>query len=266
MKDVFNYNETTAMLLIEEWKKYGVVAGFTTKGNGISNPPFDGLNLGLHVNDRREDVLENRRRTSAILSRDLAEWRCINQIHGDRIVDLTSGKTEDKQLQHDEPLIDAHGMVSGNSKDFLVTFYADCVPLYMIDVNKRYFGMAHAGWKGTVKGIGKRLVEQFQRLGSNLSDMHVAIGPSISQAHYEVNDAVAEQIPTEHSQVLMATKPGHYLLDLKTLNERIFVEAGIRANHILKTNYCTFEQDRLFYSYRRDDGKTGRMAAFLGVL
>ncbi|MBR7552807.1 peptidoglycan editing factor PgeF [Allobacillus sp. GCM10007491] len=266
MKDVFNYDESTAMLLIKEWEKYGVIAGFTTKNNGVSKPPFEGLNLGLHVNDHREDVMENRQIITNALNKDLIQWRCINQIHGDRIVDLTDRQMDDKQLQHDKPLLDADGMFSNDSNDFLVTYYADCVPLYVIDSKNHYFGMAHAGWKGTVKGIGKKLVETFQQKGSKLSDMHVAIGPSISQTHYEVNDAVAEQIPKEHAQILVATKPGHYLLDLKTLNERIFVEAGIRPDQILKTNYCTFEQEDLFYSYRRDQGKTGRMAAFLGVL
>ncbi len=265
MKDGFKYDQQRKLLFLDEWRKYGFVAGFTTRKNGFSQPPYDELNLGWHVPDDKADVLKNREKVADLLEHDLSEWRCIQQLHGDRIIDLA--KEDTQKAIHHEPEFEADGIFSKEPDDFLVTYYADCVPLYVIDPNTGYFGMAHAGWKGTVKEIGKKLVDQFLQKGSQLEDLHIGIGPSISQKHYEVNDVVADQIPPHHRErVLKPTTPGHYLLDLKTLNEELFLAAGIHPDRITKSRYCTFENNDLFFSYRRDQGKTGRMAAFIGVL
>src|SRR5699024_4992185 len=146
-------------------------------------------------------------------------------------------------------------------------FFADCVPLFFYDKRLNIVGIAHAGWKGTVKEIGAQMVKSFVQLGSQMEDLFVAIGPCISKMNYEVNDHVIKHIDENFvSKVVTDKGEGKYLLDLKQLNVEILLQNGVMRNNIDITTYCTYEHEQLFYSYRRDNGKTGRMLAFIGIV
>src|SRR5699024_8457813 len=129
----------------------------------------------------------------------------------------------------------------------------------------KYIGMAHAGWRGTVSGIGQQMVETLQSLGVSKEDLLVCIGPCISREKYEVDETVIREIP-EHllKKVTKQKQNKKYLLDLKRLNSEILLQSGILRHNISMTNYCTHQNDDLFFSYRRDRGKTGRMIGYIG--
>ena len=129
-------------------------------------------------------------------------------------------------------------------------------------------GIAHAGWKGTVNGIAQDMIQNFQVKGIDASEILVAIGPSICENCYIVDDNVIKLIQNrlEGVEILPynVVSKGQYRLNLKECNREILKLAGVSPENILVTNFCTSCHSDLFYSHRRDQGKTGRMISFIG--
>ena len=148
----------------------------------------------------------------------------------------------------------------------LVTFYADCVPLYFVDPVKKAIGLAHSGWRGTVAGMGACMV-QFMRehFHSDPKDLIAAIGPSICVDCYEVSEEVAEQFREGFpEEVLQPGKAdGKYQLDLWKANESILLKAGILPEHLTVTDVCTCHNPEYLFSHRASHGQRGNLAAFL---
>ncbi|MDY0396306.1 peptidoglycan editing factor PgeF [Virgibacillus halophilus] len=144
-------------------------------------------------------------------------------------------------------------------------FFADCVPLFFLDPVSGLIGIAHAGWRGTVGRIAEKMVWKLTEYGATKSSLLAVIGPCISKANYEVDHQVISNI-SDKDQAIAATPlaNGRFLLDLKKLNAKILHDAGLPEKNIAVTNYCTFDDETLFFSHRRDQGKTGRMLAFIG--
>ena len=150
-----------------------------------------------------------------------------------------------------------------------MTFYADCVPLYMYDSVNRVIGLAHSGWKGTVADIGGKMVEKLNNVyGSNPSDIICAIGPSICRNCYEVDDVVIdrlkEQYKTEELDMLVEDKGnGKYQLDLHLACKINFINAGIPDENISLPDLCTCCNSNILYSHRARKGMRGNLAAVM---
>ncbi|WP_237706216.1 peptidoglycan editing factor PgeF [Ornithinibacillus scapharcae] len=264
---MFRHNDDVKLLFIDKWMEIepSLRVGFTTKNGGVSRGDFSTNNLGLHVSDNPQDVLTNRNVLSSHLTIPLEKWIAGEQVHKNsvQIVDFKDAGKGSTSV--DSALKEIDGLIT-NSKGILCTaFFADCVPLYFFDPVTGYIGIAHAGWKGTVGKIAEEMVRNFKELGSKLDDLFVAIGPCISKDNYEVDEYVKDQIQEEYrTQVLTPLGNKHYLLDLKQLNVEILVQSGVFRSNIDITNYCTFRDKELFFSHRRDNGKTGRMLGFIG--
>ncbi len=146
--------------------------------------------------------------------------------------------------------------------------YADCVPLYFLAPAHGMIGVAHAGWKGTVNGIARKMVEAWLNEGIKASEIFAVIGPSICSKCYVVDDYVMDLV--QNLLVDIDEKPynliseGQYQLDLKQLNALILQKSGIPNSQIDVTSYCTSCDHELFFSHRRDNGKTGRLMSFIG--
>jgi polyphenol oxidase len=254
-------------LHIENWQKRNpnLRAGFTTRNGGVSRPPFGTFNCGLHVNDRTETVIENRTLLAKELNMPLENWVTGEQVHGTNIKIIVDRDKGRGAKSYDNAIKGIDGLIT-NKKGILCTaFFADCVPLYFYDPVTEYIGIAHAGWKGTVNGIQEQMVQALKEVGVDTADLLVAIGPSISQEKYEVDDRVIEAISKEYRQKTVTPQDNQrYLLDLKQLNAEILLQSGVLRHNIEVTNYCTHQDEALFFSHRRDNGKTGRMLGFLG--
>ena len=258
---------TESTLELEDWQQLipGLKAGFTTRNSGLSAPPFDTLNLGLHVPDHSADVVANRRKLADIVQFPLGSWVSGEQTH-ETNVHLTAESDRGKgSTTYDTSLKQTDGLVT-NQKGILCTaFFADCVPIFFLDQSTGYIGIAHAGWKGTVSHIGQRMVETMQKAGADPADIRVTIGPSISHDVYEVDERVVSHIPQAFfEKTVTAQENNRFLLDLKQLNAEILLQQGILRHNIDITNYCTFRDDHLFFSHRRDQGETGRMLGYIG--
>jgi hypothetical protein len=248
-----------------------VKVGFSTRLGGVSRAPYDGLNLAFHVNDQTEDVVRNRQYLADILHFPLEAWTCAEQVHGDRVAVVTSAERGAGHVERATAIADTDALITNERGVWLASFYADCVPLYFFDPVQRVIGLAHAGWRGTAKQIGLRTVQKMSEyFGSRPSDMRAIIGPSIGPCCYEVDEQVANQvgqvvegIRTEGDpMVITRTNHGTCTLNLKRANQFIMMKAGISMHHIEISEWCTSCRTDLFFSHRKEQGKTGRMISW----
>ncbi|GGA83997.1 peptidoglycan editing factor PgeF [Ornithinibacillus halotolerans] len=266
MEDILQLN-VNDLLLINKWKELNpnLQVGFTTRNGGNSKGDFESNNFGLHVSDDYKDVIANRRKLAETLTIPLDKWVAAEQIHSNKVYHVHVADAGRGSITIDSSIKGIDGLITKEKGILCTAFFADCVPLFFFDPHTEYIGIAHAGWQGSVKRIAEEMTKQFVKLGSNLEDILVVVGPCITYSNYEIDHFVFEQIPDDfRNQVTEPTNNNHYLLDLKQLNVEILVQSGIIRSNIDVTKYCTFRDNNLFFSHRRDNGKTGRMLGFIG--
>lgn len=269
MSEVFIVSKDESYLHIEKWQKLDsrLKVGFTTRIGGCSKPPYDAFNLGLHVPDNHQHVIENRQNLAHKLDVSLAYWVSGEQIHDTNIKVVDKNDRGKGAISYQSSLSKIDGLITQDEGILCTAFFADCVPLYFFDPVSHHIGIAHAGWKGTVQHIASKMVHKLVELGVELPHLRVAIGPCISQEKYEVDDAVISQINKKYqTKSVVFLGENRYLLDLKQLNVEILLQSGVLRNNIEITNYCTFTDYDKFFSHRRDQGKTGRMLGFIGYV
>ncbi|MFS0639149.1 peptidoglycan editing factor PgeF [Mesobacillus foraminis] len=255
---------------IESWMEQssGLLAGFSTKNGGISNGDYSGLNFGFHVGDAEKAVCGNRVLFSEKVDFPLTCWIGAEQTHEVYIQKVSKADRGRGANNYHTSFKATDGFYTSDKGTLLTLCFADCVPLYFFDVKAGIIGLAHAGWKGTVAGIGKEMISLFVKNGSSLENISVVIGPSICKECYIVDRKVIDL--AEKILVGVEKKPynqiseGQYSLDLKETNKLILMSAGIKEDNILPTNLCTSCNSNHFYSHRKDGGNTGRMIAFIG--
>lgn len=267
MSDIFKQAADKSYLFIDKWQKQHqqLQVGFTMKNGGCSTPPFATFNMGLHVDDHYEDVINNRKRLAEKLQFPLSLWVSGEQTHHNE-VHVVERKDKGKgSVAYDTSLKGIDGLITKEKGVLCTAFFADCVPLFFFDPVTAYLGIAHAGWRGTVGKIAEEMVKKFIELGTQIENLQVVIGPCISQKQYEVNDFVIQHIPKVlQKNAVIAKEEGSFLLDLKQLNMEILLQSGVLRHNIEVTNYCTFTDADSFFSHRRDHGQTGRMLGYIG--
>lgn len=246
-----------------------VRAVFTSRRGGVSKAPYNGLNLGLHVGDDPQAVLANRVLLAGVLDRPLESWVIGAQVHGNEVARVGREETGSGVRELASALADIDALVTATPGVTLVAFYADCVPLYLVDPVNRALGLAHAGWQGTVLKVGARTVARMvTEFGSRPADLLAAIGPAVGPCCYQVDarvaDAVREQLPSS-GEFLVPDSPYHWRLDLPRANYLGLLEAGLRPDHIVTAGICTCCRPETFFSYRASGGLTGRQAALLAL-
>ncbi len=268
MLEPFLHNHPS-YLHIDQWQKISphLKVGFTTRIGGESASPFDSLNMGLHVPDKIVDVVTNREKLASTLHAPMDTWVSGEQVHQTNIKMVNKEDRGKGATTYQSSIKEVDGLITNQSGLLCTAFFADCVPLFFFDPVSGYIGIAHAGWKGTVQHMAEKMVACFVRAGVKKSDLLVAVGPCISQPFYEVNHVVIDAIDEKYrGKSVIAKGNDQFLLDLKQLNVEILLQSGILRHNIDVTNYCTFKQQNLFFSHRRDNGKTGRMLGFLGYI
>ena len=166
---------------------------------------------------------------------------------------------------------DVDGMITNIPEICLVTFYADCVPLYFVDPVQKAIGLSHSGWRGTVGKIGKETIRKMEeQYGSDPKDILAAVGPSICMDCYEVSEDVIEEFEKVfdkkyRNSLFYRKENGKYQLNLWMANKIIFLEAGIPEENISMPNLCTCCNPEFLFSHRASHGKRGNLGAFLGI-
>lgn len=242
--------------------------GFSTKSGGVSQGKFATMNLTFSRGDEKAHVMENYRRMADTLDVDLEKMVLSYQTHTTNVRKVTL-EDAGKGIVRERDYTDIDGLITDVPGITLVTFYADCVPLYLLDPVHHAIGLSHSGWRGTVGRMGQVTLEAMKEAyGSLPEDMIVCIGPSICQDCYEVGEEVAEQFRTAFQkqyweELLLDKKNGKYQLDLWKANEIIFQEAGVKWENIAVTDICTHCNHEQLFSHRRTGNERGNLAAFL---
>lgn len=235
-----------------------LVHGFTTREKGVSSGNYSSLNMGLNTNDDVQNIYQNFDLVLKYLNGINSNKTFLtNQIHETEIKVITT-----QVSKHKYNIVKAtDGLITSLPGVNLMTFYADCVPIYAIDLRKKVIAVVHSGWKGTVKKISHKLIHKFVDIfNSQIEDLRFVIGPCISSCCFEVKWDVAKFFDHKfYKQV----DDEHYYLDLKKANKKLLLDKGIQDYQIEVSSYCTKCND-LFYSYR-ENKNTGRMAAIISI-
>ncbi len=185
------------------------------------------------------------------------------QAHTDHITVLKTMEDVEALSASDEPL---DGLVTQLKNVALFTVYADCTPVYAVDVALKVIGLVHSGWRGTVQGIAPKMIGLMQtHYGSALNDIQIVIGPSIGVLNFEVGEEVVARFEAtfgvDEEIVHGGFRKPH--IDVRKAIEKSLLKCGILKQNIQVSSQCTFAEEENFYSYRREGQEAGRMAAVL---
>lgn len=217
--------------------------GFFTRKGGASSGIFAGLNCGTGSSDQTEIVAINRARVAETMGLGPEALVTVHQVHSARALPVTG------------PLSirpEADAMVTATPGVLLAVLTADCQPVLFEDPEARVIGAAHAGWRGSVDGVLEATIEAMETLGARRSRITAVIGPTISQAAYEVGPEFFDRFRAEDeaSTRFFANGPGDRLLfDLPGYGLYRLREAGV--DHAEWTGHCTYRDPERFYSFRR---------------
>ncbi|HHW44841.1 peptidoglycan editing factor PgeF [Desulfofundulus thermobenzoicus] len=241
--------------------------GFTTRHGGVSDGVYASLNMAFHVGDHPARVLVNRSRACAALGMDPAHLVAGQQVHGDRVAVVDRSHRGRGAVAGEDSLPATDALVTGERLLPLSSYYADCVPIFLLDPVCRVVALAHAGWKGTCLSIGWKTVQTMSRVyGCRPRDCLAIIGPSIGPCCYEVDaplvDSFQKNLPF-WQQVFIPRGGGKWRLDLWEANRLILLNAGLLPGNITLAGICTSCRQDLFFSYRGSKGCTGRMASLI---
>lgn len=222
----------------------------STRIGGVSQAPYDSLNLGDHVGDEPAAVTTNRQRLVEA-ARLPAAPQYLSQRHGTRVEELpTSGP-----LQADACLTRKENIVCA-------VLTADCLPVLLCDEAGTVVAAAHAGWRGLLNGVIENTVAA---MAVPSSTIHAWLGPAIGPQAFEVGPEVREAFIcqcVEYEQAFRAAEQDRYLADIYTLAQLRLAALGVER--ICGDGLCTYNDAERFYSYRRD-GQTGRMASLIWI-
>ena len=244
--------------------------GFSTRLGGVSGGYYESLNLSFDRGDDPEAVRENFRRIGEAIGVQVEDMVMSKQTHTTNVRVVTE-EDRGKGIVRDRDYTDVDGLITNVRGICLVTSYADCVPLYFVDLVRKAIGLSHSGWRGTVGKIGKKTVELMtESFGSDPADILACVGPSICSDCYEVSQDVIDKVKEVFDEALWESLfyekgNGKYQLDLWKTNEEVFQEAGILPEHIAVTNVCTRCNSRILYSHRVQGDKRGNLCAFLAL-
>ena len=244
-------------------ERLGVPHAFSTRIGGVSGGPFASLNLGnpaqSDVKDSDANIAENYRRLLAatgLVGRTLCR---VHQIHCDRVLVILPGQPHDNTLQAD-------ALVTADLGTIVSIRTADCVPVLLSSSDGRWVAAVHAGWRGVVAGILPIALSRLMQESSRpAGDFTVAIGPCIGRDAFEVGTEVVlefERAFGEDAPISRGDSSKAHI-DLPAALHLQALHAGLRENQIDQTDLCTYRRGDLFFSHRRDNGVTGRMAAVI---
>jgi YfiH family protein len=227
----------------------GLHCGLSSRRGGVSEPPFDSLNLGTSTPDRPEALAENRRRFYRASGLDRERVASMRQVHGARVVTVAGPGH----------VGEADGLVTASADLALLVSVADCLPVFLADLDGGVVGALHAGWRGIVAGVLEAGVEAAVAAGAAPGRLQVTVGPGIGGCCFEVGPEVAAHFPAES---LRPAHGEHPHVDLAHAARQRLAARGIDQAAIRGPDACTRCQSDRFFSARSGE-PTGRMVGFI---
>ncbi len=247
--------------------KFEIFEGYSTLGYMVTekDPSFGcSFSMALHTGEDADQIMQNR----AVLAANFGEeyrFCGIRQIHSARVHVAMAAEGEGWKSIADA--VEADAVITNLPKLVLTILTADCVPILLYDPEQGAIGAVHAGWKGTIAEILPRTIAKMQaQYGSRAENILIAIGPAIGQCCYEVNSEVAIPFMGYDGAVLNGAAEGKYQLDLKRVNQIQALKTGIMPEHIELTPFCTSCAKDRFFSYRAEQGCSGRFISAITLV
>ena len=250
-------------LVVSSVMPAGFAHGFTTRAGGVSEPPFDSLNLGWKWGDEAAAVAENHRRLLAVSGAKVMLRAA--QVHGTRILPVR--RADDPATIAGER---ADGLASDEPGLGLSVHVADCTPILMACPETGACAALHAGWRGTVAGMAvagvRHMAEQF---GCRPGELRVALGPCIGACCFEVGPEVdaafrAAMPSAGENAVVLATPGRRAHIDLRRFQRLQLEAAGVPPEKIDASTDCTYcDPHGRFFSFRRAGRATGQLVGFI---
>ncbi|MDQ7040100.1 MAG: peptidoglycan editing factor PgeF [Rhodothermus sp.] len=229
-----------------------LLAGFSLRHGGVSLAPFATLNLGMSTGDRPEHVQENRRRLAEAVGFEVERLTLAGQVHGAKV-----------RVVHASGLYPGYdALVTKADHLILGITAADCAVVLLYDPAHRVLAACHAGWRGTVGGVVAATVAAMQELEARPDSIWAYVSPCIGLTHFEVGEEVAAQFEPEVVHRRPEWPRPH--VDLKQAVVRRLQQVGIPETHIEVAPQDTAACTAQFFSYRAEQGRTGRMLGFIG--
>ena len=237
--------------IVPDWPASATVQAFaTTRGGGVSQGVWDGLNLGESTGDDPDAIEENRRRLRRALPSD-PRW--LKQVHGTRVVHLDQWR----------PGMQADAAWTDRPDQVCAILTADCLPLLLAEEDGAVVAAVHAGWRGLAADI---LAEVLAALPVAPARLLAWMGPAIGPARYEVDAPVRNALlalNAEFSDCFESTRAGHWRADLKSIAARRLQGLGVES--VYDAKLCTAAEPQRFFSHRRDLGLSGRQASLIWI-
>ncbi|NDL66311.1 peptidoglycan editing factor PgeF [Anaerotalea alkaliphila] len=263
--------EGVPFLEFAHFKESGLVShGFSTRHGGVSPSPFDTLNLGLGRGDDPAHVVENFTRICKALEIPPRSLVFSDQVHGSGLLEVGLGD-RGKGLFRESDIRNVDGLMTDSPGVALATFYADCVPLFFLDPAHKAVALSHAGWRGTVDGIGPKTVAAMaKRFQSVPGELLVGIGPSIGPCCFQVSEEVVDAFKRLFSPDMLEriAKPegnGKHRIDLWLANRMLLEDSGVLPGNIHGAHLCTKCNGKDFFSHRAMGSNRGSLAAILAL-
>ncbi len=253
--------ETATLDILKPWKNPQLLAGFAGRLGGASAGAHASLNFSYKVGDDPRAVDENWRRLRTIIGSETPVAR-VRQVHGAKV---------DVRTRDDPPRFpEADGMVTAQAGLVLGILSADCVPILMIDPEKKIAGAIHAGWRGVIANIARHAVDAMSSSGARPESIRVAMGPSIGICCFEVDAELAERFARELEGASHHTREGgagKAYLDLRAIVADQLARAGVLRESIASVGPCTRCACDRYFSRRASGGVvTGLQLSFIGML
>lgn len=218
--------------------------GFSTRRGGISNFPYDSLNLGYQTGDAQHNIEENRKRFFQAIEIISEQVAVPEQIHDNQIA----------KVDNPGHFPETDGLITNVPRIVLSIQTADCLPIFLLDPVRPAIGLIHAGWRGTEAKISQKAVKAMSdHFETKPDDLQIFFGPSIGPCCYNIGPDVAEHFSNKY-----ITKGK---LNLWKCNMDQLIQMGMSSHQIRMSRLCTACHPEWFFSHRRSGGKTGRMNA-----
>lgn len=271
-----NTNDRRWSFEMPNWaNQFSLVMGDTYRHGGVSKTPCESLNLATHIGDSLQDVLENRSIVANHLGVTSDRITCGNQVHGLKAVRITEELIGTGALSPDTAIPDCDAVYTDIPNVPLFLFTADCVPVGIYDPVHHVVATVHAGWRGAIGHLPVITIEAMQRdFGTRFEDCYVYLGPSIGPKSFEVNQELADTFTDEWKKITDTTSDElvRYIVREGALQATPhvdlwrFIEEDLLQRGVPKAQICISGTDSMTdencFSYRREHGKTGRMALF----
>jgi YfiH family protein len=235
----------------------------TTREGGVSRGPYAALNLGLHVGDDDNCVVENRRRAAAAIGADLGDLVFATQVHGRGVAEVTSEHLGRGARTLASAIGGVDAFVTAETGPVLVMMVADCVPIVLYEPHAHVAAVVHSGWRGTAGRVLDPTLAAMTGLGARPANVIAGIGPAASPATYEVGPEVAEAVMDAFgngpaANLLEPSQHDRFLLDLPAANKAILVAAGVPEQQVHVAPVATGERGPFFSD--RAERPCGRFA------